>query len=65
MTLGYTVVSTLEIFGFIALVLGLIFEQRIAAWEDKIINRLKRRFGNKRTGNIITIDRLPHGDKAG
>lgn len=65
MTLGYTVISTLEIIGFIALVLGLIFEDRIAAWEEKMIKRLKRRIFGCKKSNVVIIDRRPHGDKVG
>ncbi len=65
MTLGYGITSALEIIGFIGIVLGLIFEERIADWEERMIKKIKRRIFGAKQSNVITIDRRPHGDKVG
>ncbi len=64
MTLGYTLISMLEVLGFVALVLGLIFENKVAAWEERMIKKLKLRIFGKKRSNVITIDRRPQSDKA-
>ncbi len=63
MTFGYTIVSMLEIMGFIALVLGLIFEDKVAAWEERMIKRIKKHIFSSKKSNVIIIDRRPHSDK--
>ncbi len=53
MTFGYALQSGFEILGFILLVLALIFEGKIALWEQKMIKRIKRKFTRK--GEIISF----------
>ncbi len=65
MTIGYTIASMLEIIALIVLVFGLIFEDKVAAWEQRTFDRIKRRIFNKHKSNIITINRRPHEDKVG
>lgn len=64
MTLGYTIVSTLEILGLITLTVGLIFEDKIAAIEERVIKKISARLFHKRVSNVISINCKSHGDKA-
>lgn len=63
MTLGYAVQSFLEILGVVAIILAMIFDDKLAAWEKRTIKRIKRRlFGTK--SNVIPFDGVNHDGKA-
>lgn len=55
MTTEYTIRTVLEILTAVALTVGLIFEDRVAAWEQNMLKKLRRRLFPKR--NIIHLDR--------
>ncbi len=65
MTFGYAIISMLEAVGFVLIVLGLVFEQRIAAWEEKMIKRLRVRLFGRRKGRVVLLGRSRSGDKVG
>ena len=54
MTNEYTVRSAIEILIAILLVVGVIYEGRIAEWEAKIAKKIRRRFFRK--DNVIPFD---------
>ena len=48
MTLGYAVQSMLEVAGLIFLIFAMIFDDKISAWEKRMMRRIKKRlFGTK------------------
>ena len=63
MTLGYAVQSFFEILGVAALVLSMIFDDKLSAWERRTIKRIKRKiFGTK--SNVIPFDGANHDGRA-
>ena len=63
MTLGYAVQSAFEILGVVALAFAMIFDDKIAQWEKKIIRRIKKKlFGTK--SNIIPFKSLNNDGRA-
>ena len=63
MTLGYAVQSVFEILGVVALVVAMIYDDKIAKWEKKMLRRIKKRlFGVK--SNVIPFESIQNDGRA-
>lgn len=60
MTLGYAVQSVFEILGVVALVVAMVFDDKLSKWEKKLIRRIKRKLFGVKT-NIIPFDSVNDG----
>jgi len=63
MTLGYAVQSVLEILGVVALVVAMIFDDKISAWEKKMLRRIKKRFFRVKS-NVIPFSSVHNDGRA-
>ena len=62
MTFGYAVQSAFEILLFIAIVFGLIFENRIACWEQRIFKKISSKICRRK--KIVRFDCRQNSDRA-
>ena len=63
MTLGYAVQSVFEVLGVVSLLFAMIFDDKISAWEKKMLRRIKiKLFGVK--AKVISFESIQNDGRA-
>ncbi len=66
MTFGYAVQSVLEVLGVAAVILAMIFDDKVAAWEKSVIKRIKRKLKKSRVrASVIPFETVNHDGRVG